>query len=410
MTLKKFITCIAASMLLAVPALAQDPAAWSDSATGLSMSNTTATGAQTAFKTEHASALLFHVSSGTTSTSSIKFEQSIDGSKWYTSATITNASAAGELWACPAAKQARFNVSTHSAGTLLATYSFRQMPADPLGQTCKKLDLSASTATIVDGTLTGALSATTGTFSGALSATTIAGTTGTFTGAITGATTIAATAGVSGTTGTFTGAISGTTGTFTGAVSGTTLTGSGAIAGTTLKGTTYTPTRVPYFSTAGLLIDASTFTFTTTGGILDVTAIRPSGLTATRVPFAGTNGLIGDITGFTFGSGALAVPTSVATTRFLSTGSAPTTDAGSSTCGTTAPSIAGKDQAGVITVGSVGGTVCHVNFNVAFANAPACTVNGSTATNLNVSTSTSILTITGTLTAAEKLYYVCFGY
>lgn len=148
-----------------------------------------------------------------------------------------------------------------------------------------------------------------------------------------------------------------------------------------------------------------------TAGAYTVASLTDSGLTATRVTFAGASGLLSDASGFTFGSGALAVPTSVATTRFLSTGTAPTVaNVGADSCGTTAATLAGKDQAHVITVGATSGTECRVTFNVAFANAPVCVATGETATDLHLVTTTTNVTVTGTLTAGEKLYVHCLGY
>lgn len=97
--------------------------------------------------------------------------------------------------------------------------------------------------------------------------------------------------------------------------------------------------------------------------------------------------------------------------RFLSTGTAPTVaNVGADSCGTTAATIAGKDQAHVITVGATSGTECRVTFNVAFSNAPVCVATASVATDLHLVTTTTTATITGTLTAAEKIYVHCLGY
>ncbi len=183
----------------------------------------------------------------------------------------------------------------------------------------------------------------------------------------------------------------------------------GAVTGTSVTNSGLTSGRVPFASTGGLLADSSAFT----GGasMVTVPSLTDSALTSGRVPFAGTAGLLGDASTFTFSSGALAVGTSVATTRFLSTGTAPTVaNVGSNSCGTTAASIAGKDQASVITVGATSGTDCRITFNVAFANAPVCVATGQTATDLHLVTTTTTTTITGTLTAAEKIYVLCLGY
>jgi hypothetical protein len=191
----------------------------------------------------------------------------------------------------------------------------------------------------------------------------------------------------------------------------------GALAVTSLTNSGLTDTYVPYATTGGLHTGSSTFKYTTSGGILDVTAIRPSGLTAGRIPFAGVNGLLGDIASFTYNSttGAMIATAGTApsfsTARFLSTGTAPTVaNVGASSCGTDAATIVGKDQAFVVTVGATSGTECRVSFNVAFASAPICTFTGSVATDLHATSTTTYVTVTGTLTAAEKLYGHCLGY
>lgn len=97
--------------------------------------------------------------------------------------------------------------------------------------------------------------------------------------------------------------------------------------------------------------------------------------------------------------------------HFLGTGTSPTVTGASSTCGTTAAAIAGKDTGGTVTVGSVGGTVCVVTFGTAFANAPACVVSRAVAAgDLAVTTSTTALTATATFGAGELFNYVCVAY
>lgn len=196
------------------------------------------------------------------------------------------------------------------------------------------------------------------------------------------------------------------------------LDAAGAYTVASLTDSGLTATRVPFAGVAGLLQDSAALTFsagtlsaTTFAGAFAGSTVTASSLTATRIPFAGTAGLLGDASGFTYVSGAVAVPTSIATTRFLSTGTAPAVaNVGADSCGTTAATIAGKDQAHVITVGATSGTECRVTFNVAFANAPVCTVTGQTAPDLHLVTTTTTSTITGTLTAGEKLYEICLGY
>jgi hypothetical protein len=345
-----------------------------------------------------------YVMSASTSTSSIPVQACATAvaATCYAVATISNVAAAGVKLAGPSAPYLYFP-ATVSAGTVTVYYSTNNSTRlatwndvkTPVASGAGTLNLTTLTAS---STVTAATVAAT---SGITAGTTIAAT-----GAITSGSTIAATAG-----------LSGTTGTFTDVLSGTSISLSAGIAGTTGTFSSLTATYVPFAGAAGILSGYSGFTYAgaTTSGVLTAPHLKDNSLTTTWVPFQGATGFLG-IAGFAYttATGALAVTQgtapSVSTNRFLSTGSAPTTDGGSSTCGTTAPTIVGRDQAGIITVGSVSGTVCHVNFNVAFANAPACTVNGSAATNLKTSASTTILTITGTLTAAETISYHCFSY
>jgi hypothetical protein len=256
--------------------------------------------------TNGATSVWFHVSSAATS-SSVAFQQSIDGSQWYTSVTTTTGTAAGELWACPATLRARFYVNSKSGdGVLSAFIATRSMPGDPVGTACHRMESYAGF--------------------------TVAGSTG-----------VVSVAGGK-----------------TATVNNTMTLAAGA--------------------------DSQTYTFPSTS------ATMPG---------------IGLANAFT---AANTFATNLSARHILGLGTAPTTDAGSSTCGTTAPSIAGKDTGGQITVGSVGGTVCHVNFGTAFTNAPACVANAQTATNLKVTTTTAAATITGTLAAAEVIQYVCIGY
>lgn len=93
-------------------------------------------------------------------------------------------------------------------------------------------------------------------------------------------------------------------------------------------------------------------------------------------------------------------------------GTAPTVTSGSSNCGTS-PSVAGNDNAGIITVGSsTNGGKCPLNFATTWTNTPVCVGQNGTTGNLlrPASASTSSVQFTGTLVAGDKLYYHCFGY
>jgi hypothetical protein len=87
-----------------------------------------------------ATSVVFHVFSASTSTAAINFEQSVDGTHFYPLVTVTNPSSSGELWGCPAARLARFNVTSHAAGTVSGTMTWRNMVADPIGTGCHRLD------------------------------------------------------------------------------------------------------------------------------------------------------------------------------------------------------------------------------------------------------------------------------
>ncbi len=112
--------------------------------------------------------------------------------------------------------------------------------------------------------------------------------------------------------------------------------------------------------------------------------------------------------------GALTATGSLSSPRFTSTGTAPTV-AGTTTnsCGVTgAPSIAGKDQAGIITVGGTSATSCRVTFGAAFSNAPACVANAqTTVTALKIASTTGYVDISSAaLTPTETISYVCLGF
>lgn len=90
----------------------------------------------------------------------------------------------------------------------------------------------------------------------------------------------------------------------------------------------------------------------------------------------------------------------------LSKGMTPTvTSTTSNSCGTTAPSVAGSDAAGKITVGATSGTSCTLTFSAAYVFAPACVANGVSYTRITSTTSAAILT--GTFAAGEVISYIC---
>jgi hypothetical protein len=97
--------------------------------------------------------------------------------------------------------------------------------------------------------------------------------------------------------------------------------------------------------------------------------------------------------------------------HFVLNGTAPTIGSGSSDCGTT-PAIAGNDNVGLVTVGSsTNGSKCTITFHTAWTTAPVCVaLNQTTGNLLRPTAATGTLTLNGTLTAADKLSYMCKGY
>ena len=331
--MKKILVLLAALMFVGT-ANAQVKANWTSSGAVISAVGSTTTGtypSSSGLDVSGATAVMVHVTSASTSSSTVLIEGSAGGAFWYPLATITNASSTGELWAGPAPVKLRLNLSAHASGTITAWVATRQMASDPIGSEWKKFDVNGLTASLT-------------------------------------------------------------------AITATAITDSGLTSG-----------RCPLVTTGGLFTDSSAATCS--ASLFTLPSAKISDLTSGRVPYASTGGQLVDASTFTFAAGALSVGTSVATTRFLSTGTAPAVaNVGANSCGTTAATIAGKDQVHVITVGATSGTECRVTFNVAFANAPVCTVTGQTATDLHVVTTTTTSTITGTLTAGEKIYETCLGY
>lgn len=106
-----------------------------------------ATGASTAKATGTRSSVLINVRSASTSSATVKIQQSIDGLStdvgWYTVATITNPTSVGELWAGPAAPYTRVNVTAWASGAITAVEDEKLILGDPLGQEWRKLDQAA---------------------------------------------------------------------------------------------------------------------------------------------------------------------------------------------------------------------------------------------------------------------------
>jgi len=65
-----------------------------------------------------------HICSTTTSTATVKIQQSLGGAKWHTVATISNPTAEGELWKGPSLPLTRVTISAWAAGTIWAHADF----------------------------------------------------------------------------------------------------------------------------------------------------------------------------------------------------------------------------------------------------------------------------------------------
>lgn len=219
-------------LLVATPATAQrwsDPATTIINAVGSTTTGTYPSTPSTGFDTSSASAVLVHVYSASTSSATVYIEQSINGAGWYRSATITNPSSTGELWACPATKKLRLNLAVHASGTITGVAATRLMQGDPIGSECKKVDTSANTF--------GALTVTSVTDSGLTSGRVVYAGSG---GLLSDEAAFAYNAG-------------------TNTLSADTF--SGAFNGTSITASSLTDTRVPYATTAGLLTDEAAFSY-----------------------------------------------------------------------------------------------------------------------------------------------------
>lgn len=92
--------------------------------------------------------------------------------------------------------------------------------------------------------------------------------------------------------------------------------------------------------------------------------------------------------------------------HLVASGTAPTVGG---SCGTS-PTITGGDAAAQITVGTGSPTSCTVTFNVAYANAPVCTANGSATAGPKVATTTTTVVVSAaSLTASEKIQVICIA-
>lgn len=110
-----------------------------------------------------------------------------------------------------------------------------------------------------------------------------------------------------------------------------------------------------------------------------------------------------------FNNGTAGTIRDTLTRHVLAGGTSPTVaNTSANSCGTTTATIAGKDEAGVITVGATSGTSCTVTFGTTYTNAPSCwAMDDNTPAVLPVVTTTSTAIISGTFAASDKLKFGC---
>lgn len=96
----------------------------------------------------------------------------------------------------------------------------------------------------------------------------------------------------------------------------------------------------------------------------------------------------------------------------IANGTAPTVASTTmNSCGTTSPTIAGKDMAGRVTVGATSGTSCTVTFGTAWTTAPVCLAsNETTGVAIGAASTTTTTVLTGTFAASDVLSFQCKGY
>jgi hypothetical protein len=83
----------------------------------------------------------------------------------------------------------------------------------------------------------------------------------------------------------------------------------------------------------------------------------------------------------------------------------------SSGCGTGSPSVAGTDGMGRVTVGTGGSSACVISFGATWTNAPACHATDETKGTVFAATASgTLLTLTGSASAADTIAYTCTGY
>lgn len=122
--MRKTFTAILLPLFAAVSLACALPAAAQSTAAATLLSAVTATGAGTTTSTDRVASACVHVYSASTSNATVKVQASVDGTNFYTVATVTSPTSEGEIWCGPTAKAIRGNVTARSSGTLSAKALF----------------------------------------------------------------------------------------------------------------------------------------------------------------------------------------------------------------------------------------------------------------------------------------------
>lgn len=166
------------------------------------------------------------------------------------------------------------------------------------------------------------------------------------------------------------------------------------------------PTGCATGQTATFSTTTSRWACATDGGgtVTSASVVTANGVSATTATSTTTPA-------HTFSLGVIA-PTSV-TSRHVTNGATPAvSNTGANTCGTTAATIVGNDNAGAVTVGATSGTSCTITFTAAAPTRWQCWVNNETTANLARFIYLTTLTgkFDGTFVAGDVLSYGCLPY
>lgn len=107
----------------------------------------------------------------------------------------------------------------------------------------------------------------------------------------------------------------------------------------------------------------------------------------------------------------VATATSI-TGKFITTGSTPSVgNVSADSCGTTAATITGNDNAGEITVGATSGTQCRITFTIASSNRWYCLSNNTTTANIAraIPVDATHVDLVGTFVGGDVITYICLA-